>query len=534
MKQNITFWRNSTSVFPLLRSALRSTAAFRSATAAIFAVAAAWLVYNGASLPIWYDETISLLEFAGNPSPKWDKGVLMAGAHQQAFAGSSSFSGILEALYENDVHPPLYYLIALAWTKLFGGDLFGLRVLSALFVLGAALLVARSAAPLGKTTQLLTLLLFLGAPAALWAGVNARGYGLAMLLIAAAILTCTRELAKDAEQVGGRDTLQLVSLTGLFAGLAFLTHYLTLLVLGPLFAVLALLRLRRAPLAVLSGSTLYALCGLAVSPMLLKQLGARPDAFTGFESFTTELTALIVILFAAVSEPAQQLWISLPQFLLFLALLAGAAIYTLRGSRQDKSAAIHIVGLAGFCCGLLLLFLISDKSLAKAGGLDRYSTLALPFLALLIGRVPAQLRQRSRTFSGIATAAIAAFIAITWWDGELRKAQWTNEIVFSTVEERLPEIGAQRALAVVPSGYGRGMPGTWAHELPADMPMLVLQDPDELKALEGRIADYDLFALGDDLSERSFEDIAAFARTLKERGFVTEEGIVFVRAGDGG
>lgn len=515
-------------------SALRNSPAFYTAMATVFVVAAFWLLYNAAALPIWYDETITLLELAGNPSPSWPEGILPAEVHRQAFEGTTNYTGILQALYDTDVHPPLYYLAALTWAKLGGGDLFSLRLISALCVLGAGLILARCAAPQGRLAQVLTVLIFFGAPITLWAGVNARGYGLAMLLVAAAILACTRELSKEAGQIGGADTLRLVSLAGLFGGLAFLTHYLTLLLLGPLFALLALLRLRCAPLAVFSGSALYALCGIAVAPMLLKHLGARPDAFSGFGDFATELTALVVILFAAVSEPAQQLWISLPQFLFFLTLLFAATIFILRDFRRDKPGAAQVLGLYGFCCGLFLLFLVSDKSLAKAGGLDRYSALALPFLALLIGRLPIALRQRSRALAGAAIAAIAAFIAVTWWDGELRKAQWINGADFAAVAAALPGVEKDRALMVVPRGHGRGMPGTWAHELPPAVPMVVVRDAADFDDLARRIDDYDLFAFGGDLSGRSLEDLAGFKARLLQRGFVSERGVVFTRAARSG
>lgn len=513
----------------MIRSAFRSSPAFYSAITAVFTLAAFWMLYNAGTLSIRYDEAITLLELAGNAAPGWPEGIVPAESHRQAFDGSTSFPGILQALYDTDVHPPLYFVVALGWTKLVGADLFNLRLLSVLFVLGAGLVIARCAAPQGKLTQFLAVLIFFGAPMTLWAGVNTRGYGLALLLVSAGILTCTRELSKEEGEEGGRDTLRLVSLTGLFGGLAFLTHYLTLLVVGPLFALLALLRLRRAPLAVFSGSALYALCAAAVSPMLRKHLGARPDSFPGFESFATELTALIVILFAAVTEPAQQLWINLPQFLIFLALLAAAMVFALRCAGRDKTVAIQVLGLCGFCCGLFVLFAVTDKSLAKANGLARYSTLAVPFLALLIGRVPAELRRRSKALGGVAIAAVAAFIAITWWDGELRKAQWANGTNFTAVAAALPQVENGRALMVVPRGHGRGMPGTWAHEVPPKVPMLVIRDAVDFEALAQRLEDYDLFAFGGDLSGRSLEDLETFKTKLLESGFVSEQGVVFTR-----
>lgn len=503
--------------------------------AAIFILAAAWMVFNAATLPIWYDETITLLELAGNAAPIWVEGILPAAEHREAFTGLSGYGELLDALYHTDVHPPLYYIVALTWTKLFGVDLFALRVLSSLFVLGAGLLLARAAAPRGRLTQAITLFVFFAAPMTLWAAVNARDYGLALLLIAAGILTSARELEKDDEAAGGRGSLRLISLTGLFGGLAFLTHYLSLLAFGPLFAVLALRRLRRAPLAVCAGSALYALGGALAAPMLLKHLGARPDAFSGFEDLGTEVAALAVILFGAMSEPAQELWISLTQFLVFLALLSAGTVFAVLAWRRAPADSAQAAGLYGFCVGLFVLFLVSDKSLAKAHGLDRYCVLMLPFLALVIGRVPGELRQGSKVLGNAAAALIVLLAAVTWWDGVLRKAQWTNGMRFSAVAQALPEVGAERSIAVVPKGFGRGMPGTWAYELPPEMPMLVLFGKGELEALKSRIEDYDLFAFGDDLSGISLAKVADFKAELEARGFTSDDGVVYRRiAGDAG
>src|ERR1700712_2622474 len=88
-----------------------------------------------------YDEQYTLQLVAGAPRPGWPEAAFTAGWVQPLQAGSSNLHQIARDLRETDVHPPLYFWMALGWRDLVGPGLDRLRLLSVICSVGALAMV---------------------------------------------------------------------------------------------------------------------------------------------------------------------------------------------------------------------------------------------------------------------------------------------------------------------------------------------------------------------------------------------------------
>jgi mannosyltransferase len=146
-----------------------------------------------------------------------------------------SLSGMVAAIPDSEATPPLYYIIAWGWSRLFGTGEIALRALSAL--LGtAAIPVTYSAARLliSRRGALIAAAFVAVSPLLVWYSQEARAYVLLSFLGALSLLFFQRAL-----QRGGRDVLwwSAVSI------LALTTHYFAVFFVAPEAAWL-LIRLR--------------------------------------------------------------------------------------------------------------------------------------------------------------------------------------------------------------------------------------------------------------------------------------------------
>src|SRR5215208_4540620 len=116
--------------------------------------------------------------------------------------------GMLGAIPDSESTPPVYYVVAWLWAKVFGVGEFGLRSLAALTAFN---------------------------PLLVWYSQEARAYALLVLLCAIATL-----LAIDARE---RPRTRATALWAVVAALALGTHYFAIFVVGPL--ALWLVRSRR-------------------------------------------------------------------------------------------------------------------------------------------------------------------------------------------------------------------------------------------------------------------------------------------------
>jgi mannosyltransferase len=170
--------------------------------------------------------------------------------------------GMLSEIARNESTPPLYYVVAWVWAKVFGTGEAGLRSLSALigtasipvFYAAARDLVSRR---VGLAVAALTAV----NPLLVWYSQEARAYALLALLSGLSLLYFAR-LARRA-----RDTRTVV-LWALFSALALLSHYFAAFLVGPM-AVWLLWRRRER--AVVAGVGAVVAVAAALLPLALHQ-----------------------------------------------------------------------------------------------------------------------------------------------------------------------------------------------------------------------------------------------------------------------
>jgi len=173
-----------------------------------------------------------------------------------------SFGGTWNAIVAEERSPPLYYLIAWPWVKLFGSGEVGLRSLSAVFgtlSIPAAFLCARRLARAG----LLAAALVAFNPFLIWYSQEARSYALLVCLTAWALYWFLLAL--------GDRRRRSLTLWAIASALALLAHYFAVFLFVPQALVLLLTRRPRRPVVVAVASV--AAVGAAVAPLAIAQSG---------------------------------------------------------------------------------------------------------------------------------------------------------------------------------------------------------------------------------------------------------------------
>lgn len=159
--------------------------------------------------------------------------------------------------------PPLYYLLAWFWSRLFGTAEVGLRSLSALAGTASIIVIYLGAValPLRRRVGLIAAAMVAVSPVLIWFSQDARAYALVFFLTSLSFLFFAR-----ARRGGSRRDL---SCWALFSALALCTHYFAGFVVAP-EAALLLIKVkdrRRVGLAVAA----VALAAAALVPLALRQ-----------------------------------------------------------------------------------------------------------------------------------------------------------------------------------------------------------------------------------------------------------------------
>lgn len=482
-------------------------------------------LYNALTLPIWYDETITLLQLSGNPTPKWEPGLITAAEHRLQFEGYSDWSAILPMLYHGDVHPPLYYFAALAWSKTVGKELFDVRLFSLLCLLASAVILGLSLRRFGYFASFAATALFLFAPMIQWSGASARDYALAMLLTVSCFALVLRSLDRQPRAGGRAADWQAIGVAGI-AGLAFYSHYFSILITLPMLVYV--LTIRSGSYAYrMAAVVLFSVMVAAILPLVVEQMGARPAVFSGFGPLLNELVNLARLYLTAPANQAEDLWLGRIQLVALALLLPALAGYLLL-RRESRQLAIFLCStLAGFAGLILLLFYVTDKTLAGSfGGGARYTMFVIPPLVTLIGVGLDRLSQRNLYLASGLLVLLAFPVTATWFHGGVLQAPWKFDKI-QIVREALKEAPSEQAVVIVPLGWGRGGPGTWAYELNGSTQMLVVSTDDDLQAAYQAIADTRTVVLVIDETDRLTASKDLFAARLESAGFITEEGWIY-------
>ena len=345
----------------------------------------------------------------------------------------SSLGAMLQALPHSESTPPAYYVLAWAWTRIFGHSEAGLRSLSALAGIATVAVAYAVAHRLGgRLAGLLAGALIALSPFMVWFSQEARAYALATLF-ATITLWCL---------VGFLDTGRTGWLWGwaLSAALGLATHYFVAFVIAPEFVWLLWGERRRdrrvgaALLAVLA-------VGLALVPLALAQRGTGHADYIAASNLGIRLLQVPKQLLVGYSSPAEAVTAALAA----LAVLVGAGLPLLSNREAGVKA------LAPLSIGLACVLVPGVLALVGVDFLNTRNLLpALPALliAAAIGFAASAGRARGIALAGAVALIFATVVVLVDSNARYQRADWRG------ASSALGADARPRALVVSPGSGG--------------------------------------------------------------------------------
>ena len=340
-----------------------------------------------------------------------------------------SFGGMLHGVRLTESTPPVYYVLAWAWVRVFGSSELALRSLSALAgVLTVGVVYALCLRLAGRRAAVIAGILVALSPLLIWYSQEARSYSLAALLATSSLLCVVayRDSSKRAWLVGWTVT----------AALGLATHYFVVFVVAP---ELAWLLWRRRRGQVVAGCAIVgAVAGLLV-PLALAQRGTGHADYIAQGSLSRRLAQVPKQLLVGYATPSQALTAALA------AALAAAGVVLLLRTDAARRAAIAPLAV-GLSCAVVPAVL----ALAGVDFLDTRNVLpALPALlaALAIGFAAAG-RAGALALTGSLAAVFVTVTLLVDTNARYQRDDWRG------ASHALGRLTATRAIVVTPgSGW---------------------------------------------------------------------------------
>ena len=314
-----------------------------------------------------------------------------------------SFGGMLHGIRLSESTPPLYYVLAWCWTRIFGSSEFGLRSLSALAgILTVAAAYALALRLAGRRAAVVAGILVALSPLLIWYSQEARAYALAALLSTVS-LTCF---------VGFLDTGVGGWLAGWTASsaLGVASHYFVAFLVGPELVWL-IWRYRRDRRVAVAVAAVLAVA-VALLPLALEQRGAGHADYIASGSLITRLIQIPKQFLVGYATPAQVISAVLA------ALLAGFGLLEVlrrRRSRLGRRAMIPLI--AGALCVLLPVCL----ALAGVDFVNTRNVLpALPLILVAVAIGFTALAGRPATIGLAGVLALVFIVVVTLVDANPR------------------------------------------------------------------------------------------------------------------
>jgi mannosyltransferase len=258
---------------------------------------------------------------------------------------------MLQTIPATESTPPLYYVLAWGWTRVFGSGEFGLRSLSAMAGIAAIPVIYAAARELvSGRAALLAALLAAVSPALVWYSQEARAYGLLVLFSALSLWFFARSLR--APTVGN---LVLWSVACI---LALATHYFAAFVILPEVVWLVVRSPRRGVLA----STPVVMVAAALVPLAVHQKDQAHLSFIGSTGLGARLFDTAKVFAAGQTGPR------VPVLAAAGVVLWGLALAFLIGTppaQRRRLAPLVVVSVAGVAVPVLLALVGEDYILAR-------------------------------------------------------------------------------------------------------------------------------------------------------------------------
>lgn len=242
------------------------------------------------------------------------------------------FLDMLRQVKESESNPPLYYVLAWAWAKVFGTGEIGLRSLSALFgaaTVPVAYLIGRELA--GERAATIVAAIVAVNPMLIWYSQEARSYVLLVFFGALALLFFVRALRNGQ----GRD----LAFWALASALALCSHYFAVFAVAIEGAWL-LVALRSRWRVVLPALAAVLTVGLALLPLISAQVNPTHIGWIDHSPLPTRLLETGVSFLVGetghvIAEPPREHYALIPVVLIGVALL----LVALRGTPRERRTA---------------------------------------------------------------------------------------------------------------------------------------------------------------------------------------------------
>jgi mannosyltransferase len=356
---------------------------------------------------------------------------------------SKSFPAMLGALPRSESTPPVYYVVAWVWSRVFGSDEVGLRSLSAL--LGTAtipVVYAAGAALVSRRVGLIVAALATGSPLLVWYSQEARAYSLYILLAALSLLFFARCLRQPSR----------ASLVGwaVTSALALAIHYFALfLIFGE-----ASFLLRRHRRAVWVATASIAAAGVPLLPLAVYQAKYGSSSWirsVGLGLRTKETLAQLVVpsppsIWAGAGVPEQPGW----RWLLAVAVLVVAATTAILLNRTARPSVLVAIGLLAAAVGLPILLSGAAQVLIHGkGDVFLFRNVADAWLPIAIVVAAALAASQRARIPGLVLAvalctASAAQLVVNATTSHLQRDDWR-------LLARQTQGGPDRAIVLSPS-----------------------------------------------------------------------------------
>ena len=293
---------------------------------------------------------------------------------------TSSLGAMLRAIPHSESTPPLYYVLAWAWSRVFGAGEAGLRSLSALFGTATIVLVALIARRLaGDRAAVAAAALAAANPLLIWYSQEARAYALLVALCAVTVWCLLR-----------RDWIGWA----IAAALALATHYFAVFIVVPELAW-ALSQRELRPKAA-RAALVPAAAAVALLPLAITQASGSRAAFIHSTSLASRVAAVPKQLLIGYATPG------------VAALTAVAAVLAvaLAAGLRRKDAELAGLALAAVGVPVVLAVLGADYLITR-------NVIAAMVPLVVLGAVAStRLRLGPLLVAGICAAGAAAFVGV--------------------------------------------------------------------------------------------------------------------------
>ena len=345
-----------------------------------------------------------------------------------------SLGDMLSEIPDSESTPPVYYVLAWTWTKIFGSGDVAIRSLSALAgTLTIPVAYGAATRLVSQRAGVVAAAICAVHPYLIWYSQEARAYALLVLFTALALFYFA-----DALRGGSGRSL---ALWAVWSALALASHYFAAFVIAPQVVLLLVYARRRTTYLAIGG---VALASLALLPLLLAQRSTGNADWISDEAVGDRVRMLVEYFTTGRSG-----WVADWLVAVVLALsLAGAGLmvreWRHRGARRGEIAALT-VGAAG----------LAIPAVVAVGGLDYFwhQNLIAAVVPLTVFVAAGLAESRPQRLGAGAAAAMVVLLtgvtlATTYNESSLHRDD------FEDAADAVGPAGGPRAVIVIPTWCG--------------------------------------------------------------------------------